>query len=91
MDEEYGVKSLEEFLPQDVLNCDRDFTSLSVQQKVAELIPGILPSAAVSSKSPAYFRKQNLHRNTLLLLKLQLQQTSIRTLSFTQTQDCNRN
>jgi hypothetical protein len=52
MDERYGVKSLEELLPQDVLNCDRDFTSLSVQQKVAESIPGILPSAAVSSKSP---------------------------------------
>jgi hypothetical protein len=45
MDERYGVKSLEELLPQDVLNCDRDFTSLSVQQKVAESIPGILPSA----------------------------------------------
>jgi hypothetical protein len=30
MDERYGVKSLEELLPQDVLNCDRDFTSLSV-------------------------------------------------------------
>lgn len=87
MDERYGVKSLEELLPQDVLNCDRDFTSLSVQQKVAESIPGILPYAAVSAKSPEYFRKQNLHTNTLLL---ELQQTSIRTLSFTPTQDCNR-
>jgi hypothetical protein len=90
MDERYGVKSLEELLPQDVLNCDRDFTSLSVQQKVAESIPGILPSAAVSSKLLEYFRKKNLHTNTLLL-KLQLQQTSIRTLSFIQTQDRNRN